>query len=646
MSKGTKDGNAIPSTENETQQNVTSENVQETQGIDQSVASVAQENVQPISDSNENQMSQNEASKSSGGLAKVFNEHKKQFIIAGAVLAALIVLVIAFNFVKSFTGGNNREYPLVYLTKDDEFKFISSKKKEGTLIDDKGNKVDDVKYSNASDKYILFLKDKDLYIFNTLKKKSSDKIASDVTYADFTEDDKYIIYLDDDDNLYAYNYKEKSKLESNVDKVEMITKDYVFFEKDDSLYMRSVKASQDDKKKIVTDYSSVAFNEKNTKILIRKKSDAKKDDDLLKYTTFYDYSVYTIKSDKTEKVLDGVSGVYYNDDFTEFYYYEKSAKSNFDLSKMVDDDKKEDDEKFVAYTYDDYRAGKLTFEQYYDNLDEKYDVESRNKIRERIEKNEYTGDGGYTLYYVKGSKKTEIANGVEKILGVDFTSKSIAYSKVSYDTNNKIKMSEIKYYSDLTSHISKNKKSTVEINVNMKNNYTLEEEIDNIYLINKDIYYVLDNELFYTKVNGKKLDSSKSLGEKVSIVDATGDYKDGILFVTDQKYKVGDLRFAKGTKVTKIDSDVLSSSVMATDSGKLYYLADYDDDDMVGELRVYSGKTKKLVDEINSFYYIKDNYIYVLKDYSSKNDSYDLYVYKGSKKLKLIDYSVVEMYTE
>lgn len=635
MSNKTKSEKAVDKVttagENENQKNVTSENVQ---------------NEKVASKKSKEESSLKSDAKPVERLVKIFNEHKKQVIIAGAIVAGLIVLLLVFNFVKSLTKGNNPEHPLVYLTKDEEFKFISSTKKEGTLIDDKGKKVEDVVYSKASDKYIMFIKDDDLYIFNTKKKDSAKKIASNVKSADFTENDKYVIFLDDDYNLYAYNFKDKEKLESNVDKIENITKDYVFYEKDDSLYMRSVKASKDDKKKIATDYSSVVFNEKNTKILIKKKSSAKKDD-ALKYTTFYDYSVYTIKSDKTDKVLEGVSGIYYNEDFTEFYYYEKSVKSNFDLSKIVDDDKLEEDDKFVEYTYDDYKDGKITYAQYYDNLDEKRDVKNRNEIREKIKNNDYTTDASYDLYYVKGSKKTEIATGVEEVLAVDFDSKTIAYSKVSYNTNNKIKMSEVRYFSDITSKLKKNKEYNIEFNIGAKNTYTLDEEIDDdidVYIINKDIYYVLDNELFYTKANGKKLATPKSLGEKVSVINATGDYKNGLLFVDNYKYKVGDLKFAKGTKVTKIDSDVYTTSVKVTDNGKIYYLGNYDSS--VGELKVYSGKAKTLVKDIGVFHYVKDNYIYVFKDYSSKSNAYDLYVYKGGKKLKLIDYSVVNVITK
>lgn len=659
MSMETKDGNVTPSGKGKTQKSVTSENLQKKQVVEKHEEKKSVKKGKVKVDSNASQIPQEEKEgvKSSEGKVKDFKINKKQFIIVGIIVAVIVVLAIAFNFVKSFAGNNNYEYPLVYLTMDDEFKFISSKKKDGTLIDEKGDKISNVTFSNASDKYIMFTKDNDLYLYNTAKKDSAVKVASDVMDAYFTDNDKYIIYLDDDDNLYSYNYKDKVKLESKVDNIEMVTKDYVFFEKDENLYMRSVKASKDDKKKITSDYYSVVFNEAKTKILICKSPNGKsnkassvnvaidKDSEASSdYDALNDFYVYTIKSDKTEKVLDDVVSAYYDDDFTEFYYLKESKTSEFDLSIIIDDDKKETDEKFVAYSYEDVYDGKISYREYWDNADEKYEVEFRNKIRERIA--DYTADGGYTLYYVKGSKETKIADNVEELINYDYTSKSIAYSKISYDTNKKIKISEIEYFSDITSYINDNKKYTVEINVSGDNSYTLGDDIDEIYLINKAIYYVSDEDLFYTRVNNKTLDSPKTLGEKVWIVDATGDYKDGILFITDQKDAVGDLNFAKGEKVTKIDSDVAVSGVKIIDDNKLFYLADYDSDDYVGELRVYTGKVKKLVDEIVSYSYVNDNYIYVIKDYSTKNGSGDLYVYNGSKKLKVIDYSVVGIYTK
>lgn len=574
---------------------------------------------------------------------KFVNENKKIVMIAGIAILAIIVLLIAVNAFKSFGGNKNREYPLVYLTKDGDMKFISSKKKSGTEVDGKGEDVDNIIWSNSSDKYLMYIKNDDLYLYNTKNKKDSDKIASDVKKAIFTEDDKYIIFVDDDNNLYSYNYKDKSKLDSDVTNIEGATKSSVFYEKDDNLYVRSVKASKDDKKKIVSDYSSAILNENKTKILIKTKNEEEDDS----YSYNYDYSVYNIKTGKTEKVVEGASGVYYNEDFTEFYYYVKGGDSKVKLADYVDDDKLEDDEKFVAYTYDDYREGKVTYDEYYDSLDEKYAVEKRNDIRKKIQDKEYSSSAGSDLYYVKGKKDTKIDSNVDEVLDVDFDSKTVAYTKNSSKSNKKIKMSEVKYYSDITDFIDDNKEATVEINVNLKNNYTLDIDSDkeaDVYLIGKDIYYVLDKELYHTKTNGKKLTEAKSLGDKVSVIDATGDYKDGILFLEDSKSYVGDLRFAKGTKVTKVDDDVYKSSVTISDSGKLFYLGDYDTSDTYGELRSYNGKAKKIADEVAQFIHVKDNYIYVFKDYSSKSGTYDLYTYKGSKKLKLVDYSVDDVY--
>ena len=361
-----------------------------------------------------------------------FEKNKAVIVIAGVAVIGIILIILLCVLVKSlFFGSKNVENPLVYLTSDGTLKFVTSSKKEGITIANSYSDSVDVVYSNKSNKYILYTKSDNLYLVNTTKNSGeSEKITSDVDDFMFSEDDKYVVFTDEDGDLYSYNFKDKEKLDSEISSIIGVTKNRVFYKKDGNLYMRSLKASKDDKVKIVADYKYAYLNEDGTKILYSKEND----DDL------YDYYVYNIKSQKGEKVISDAYTVYsYNDDYTKFVYGVKNEGAKFDLSKIVDDDKLEDDKNFKAYTASDYIDGIIDYETYRDNLSEKYDVADRNSIREQLKK-EYELSATMDIYYQSGNKKTKVVEEVDKILYANADTGRVVYNKVTYNTNNKIKL--------------------------------------------------------------------------------------------------------------------------------------------------------------------------------------------------------------
>lgn len=564
----------------------------------------------------------------------IFENKKTLMILIGVAIATIIFLIVLVKVIGGLFGSKTVETPLVYLTSDGELKYITSSKKEGVTIANSYSDSLDIKYSNKSTKYILYTKSNNLYLVNTTKKGDSEKIASDVDEFMFSSDDKYIVFTDDDGDLYSHNFKDKTKLDSEISSIRAVSNDKVFYKKDGNLYMRSLKSSKDDKVKIASDYKYAYFNEDMTKVLYSKEND----DDL------YDYYVYNVKSKKENKVISDAYIVYdYSDDFTKFIYGVKNDGATFDLSKIVDDDKKEDDANFKAYTYDDYLDGKVDYSTYRKSLSEKYDVEDRNDIREQLEK-EYKLDPTIAIYYQTGNKKTEITKEADKVLYADAETKRVVYTSVTYNTNKKIKLSEVNYFYKIKNHLSNCKENTVMYKVADKEAVEIVSGADKepkVYVIKNDLYYTLSDELFYAKINGNKLGNVTSIAEDVSIIDSEGTYKDSLIFATDVKSYTGDLKLAKAGKVDSIATDVYTRGITITDTNKIYYFTDYKNNS--GDYNMYNGKDKKIMTDVGAVKYIKDNYMYVLKDYSSKSSTYDLYTYRG-KDLKLIEYSIKSAY--
>lgn len=559
-------------------------------------------------------------------------KNKGLLIIGGVAVVGIILFIVIIIALLSIFGSKSKsvESPLVYLTDEGTLKYITSNKKQGVVIAESFDGSVNVEYSNTSTRYILYVRNSNLYLLDTTKNKDAEKIASDVDEFIFSADDKYIVYTNNDDNLYVYNYKDKEKIDTDITSIVKVSNDKVFYKKDGNLYMKSLKSSKDDKVKIVADYKYAYFNEDITKILYSKENDDE-----------YDYYVYNIKSQKEEKVLSDIYTVYdYNDDFTKFIYGQKNDESTFDLSQIVEDDKKESDASFVEHTYTEYLNGEIDYSTWRSSLSEKYDVEDRNKIRKQLEE-PYKIDATITVYYKQGNKETELVDNASKVLYADAQTKRIAYTTTTYDTSEKIKLSEVNYFYKIKNYLTERERKTLMFKVGEKEANEVIDSLEssiNVYVINNDFYYLLDKDLSYAKINGNKIDKAKVLAENVKIIDSTGDYKDYLVFATDVKDYVGDLKIAKSGKVDVVATDAYTSGLEISESGKIYFYTDYKNN--VGDYNVYNGKVNKLFTDVSGVKYINDKYMYVVKDYSSKSSTYDLYRYKGNSKLELIDYSI------
>ena len=114
------------------------------------------------------------------------------------------------------------------------------------------------------------------------------------------------------------------------------------------------------------------------------------------------------------------------------------------------------------------------------------------------------------------------------------------------------------------------------------------------------------------------------------------EYKKGFAYVTDiDDYYNGTLYVAKSGKARKIDENVGSSTLKVNKDGdRIYYIKDLSDE---GELRYTKGGKSKLIDsKVHTYEYVKDNLLYLVKDYSATKARGDLYRYTN-KSVKIAD---------
>ena len=133
-------------------------------------------------------------------------------IFVGAIV--LILLVLILNIGK----GKQVAYPVIYNTSEGDLYLVDTEvdSHENAVKLGNGESTSHVVYANTTDRYVLFQKNESLYLYDAKEADETTEVISDVEDYFFSEDDKYIVALDDDGNLYVYDYKDKEKIEKDV----------------------------------------------------------------------------------------------------------------------------------------------------------------------------------------------------------------------------------------------------------------------------------------------------------------------------------------------------------------------------------------------------------------------------------------------
>ena len=473
---------------------------------------------------------------------KDFGKFKGIHVIR-VVLIALLIWFMS-SLVSTINSVESIDYPVVYKTNDKKLMLLNANdgKDEAIKIGSEGQ-TSDVMYAHSTNRYVLYVKNDGLYLYDSKSKEETTKLVANIAeWYEFTDDDKYVIMLDDSNNLYVYDFKNESeKIESNITSIVGYSNKNVIYTKDGSLFIKGLKASKDDKKKISDSYY-------NRPVLL----------DNGKYVYFIDSSKnlykYNVSKDRNEQIDSNVGQMYVSEETGKMYYYKDGANLHY-----YDGKDNEEIAKDVVYIADnDPDAGQILY------------LKKNNK---------------YELYYQKGTKEADLIddsldNGA--ITAYIYDNKAIYYIDSKHDLNYaKIKGAKIKRV------------------------IKVDDEVYDLYSVKKGFVYVTDikdgnsGTLYIT--NGPE---AKKIDENVSSVRSNIKVSNSgkkIYYLKNFEETSGDLYVSSGREGKKIVKNVCSYEYANDDL--IYYVSNcsmVNNFNYPGDLYKYDGKSTKLATDITA----------------------------------------------
>lgn len=452
-------------------------------------------------------------------------------------IVGIVVILLVFGLGNMIFKDNNINYPVIFNNSEGDLYLLNSK---ASSVDDSvklavGEAVSNAKYANTTDRYVLFKKSNDLYLYDAKLKEETVKIAENVKNYTFSLDDKYIVILDNDDNLNVYNYKTTIKMDSDVSEIVAVSEDKVVFEKDSVIYVRGL-TKKDDRYKVTAEYgSNLKFSEDGKNIVY-----LNKDNDLIKYNT---------KKNKDEKLASNVKNYYCDLESCNTLFYLASGDTK------------------VIYYYDGKKESKVA-EGIYSILTT--DLEYKQIVYST------TKDGKYTIHYQTVGKD---AITVEEDLTSIRTLKIYKGKEIYYITGK----NEVKYAKINNNSIDKPKSLGADVTGYLyvyKDGYAFVSDVDS-----------KSNGTLYLAKGGK----AKKIDNNVNSSLLTTS-KDGNRIYYFKDYDVvGTLYVTSGSKNTKIDENVYTFAYINDDL--LYYIKDYSNAKARGDLFIYNHKKARRVSE-------------------------------------------------
>lgn len=451
------------------------------------------------------------------------------------ILILVVCLILVILLVKGIAGSFSSEskapdYGVVYTNDDGDLMVVSSNGKKPVKI--ANDSYNNVEYANTNERYILFTKDSNLYLYDKKDGEDTTKIDKDVSSFGFSEDDKYIYYVNKDDELYTYK-KESKKIDSDVSYVVGTKDNNIFYTKEDELYVRNMNGKKD-KVKIASDVENQAISEDGSKVLYQTE-----DGDL------YIYKVSSKKATKIasdiEDVLDG------NDDLDKLLvvnsddevYYVNGTKTTKLVSEVDILDANVEEQQLVYLKDDELFYQKGTKKAV--KIDDKEDISkaylyNKNEVYYVVNDNDEKD-----LYYSKVGSKASVPKLVKE---------NISSYVYSYYDKGLIVFTDVESYTGELNVIKGNKVNKIADDV-----YTSSVKPNH----DGNKLYFLGN--YDTKDKSGKLMSTTGKKAK-TLVEDVSDYnyvKDKIIYVsTGYSTKSGktDLGVYNGRKVIKIADGV------------------------------------------------------------------------------------------
>lgn len=475
---------------------------------------------------------------------KDFGKFTGRHVLLG-VFGILVIFVL--GLIISNIGNDTLNYPVIYNNDDGKLLLITDKAKaEDAIKLSNSDSVSSVLYANTTERYVLFVKNSALYLYDSKDKDETTKIINDVEDYKFTDDDKFILVLDSDNNLYSYNYKEKSKIDTDV-AVFYTNGDKVAYIKDGELFIRNVNGKKDDKTKVTDQYgNSVMFSE-NGKMLLYMT-----DENVL--------YLYNIKKKNNIKIDSGVYDFELSEDGKKLYY-------------VINEDSKK-----TVYYYNGKDSTKIV-----SNIYSLLDVDVENEYLVYSTRGE---DNKYDIIFKRGTKESAtIEKDLVGIYGAFVDEKNVYY----YNSDSELFMAKIKGNKvDKPISLGENIGNLIEY----KKGFAFVAEVDKYN--NGDLYIVKDGKT-------KKIDS-----EVYSSLLRVNEDGSKIYYLKDYASNSGDLFVTSGGKGKKIDSDIYTFQV--ANEKLLFYIKDYSASKGVGDLYRYTGKAQKVADNVTRMATIPSQY--------------------------------------
>ena len=547
------------------------------------------------------------------------------------------LLIISFSIVFSglmFKSKLHPDYPLVFTDANNKLMFITKSNNSKNDIASISNA--NIVYANNDTRYLLYTNNNTLYLLDTTIGGVGRKVTSNPTDYGFSLDDKYVYYIDSNNDLYVYDrYAEETiKISSNVKKIELIRDNNFLYNQDDNL----VYLKLNEKPVIISNkYESVELNSDNKLVLYSELNNE-----------LQDYYIYEIDSNSKSKVLENVRKLYDKDNnYTKFIYTTVTTKTK-DVSNALKDDYSVSDKNFIAYEYEDYTSKKISKATYEANQLLQKQIEFRNQIREYVKN---YGKFGYDLYYKNNNTNTLIASNINKVYYHDLKNQVYSYTTYTFDNN----ALDIENYDDIEKFYADFENAKLNSMYYKAGNASPSMAYKNVttntkvVIRNNSEYYLLvqDQEyynLYYSKINNRSLKLVGEIDTNLLTNKLIVDYADGYLFTNyiNNRYYLNLVNEGRvKTLVEDVNPDYIE---VAEGRNNIYYLKKTGD--YVNSLNIYNGiRVSKIADDIYSFIYINNDLIYVTKNYDAITKTSDLYRLEGNNRLTLIYKDVADWYS-
>lgn len=366
-----------------------------------------------------------------------------------------------------------------------------------------------------------------------------------------------------------------------------------------------------------------------------------KDGDLYKFSDFK--NVEKIDNDVRIVMADYKNG--------EIYYFKYNDAGNLQWEDYIEDDMKEADEAMampVSGNFEEYKDYEAAYAEYMLKL--KRD-EERAWMERPYAKEILNLDFGSELYYYDGTEKTLLCDSFfcEERGGNGAYADSFERPLMVYKGNDtaayvKPKLSEITAYTNVQQLIYN------EASRNVITYIAVENDVKAISHVEKPSNFLMDrngNTIFF--MDGYEFNSEDSYDlYRISI--AEGNSGEAELFDANvyymylvsggiPVYNAGDNREELHVNGGYFCDGADESSVSCyKDSGAVFCISDYDEENGLGSLMLYAnGEVVKIADGVASYVIPYDDVAAYICNRNENNGFYDLYVYKGGASVKIDD---------